>query len=316
MSGRARINIKATQATASGVGTVMATVAGSYLGVTGTLIGAGLMSVLTTTGGAVVEYYLTRGSRRVRAVAKQKVKLARQPGQAGAPVSTGEATATVVLPADQTKVVGASDSARDSGSGDSDAGDERSPSEGTVQFGVPVVTDVPEETRVESAAAVPGGANAPDDANGSGGDPDGKTGEDAGEERGDGPNWRYVAVSTVVIFALVMGGVFLFEKATGKPLASTVRGEKGTGTSLTGGQVIPTQGPGPIPSTGPSESSGVSTPAPTPAPTTPRPTGPTGGPTGPPTGQPPVPPTGQPSVPPTESVSTPPAGDPNGTPLP
>lgn len=61
-----RLGLSATQLLASGLAAMSATVAASYFGVAGTVIGAALGSVVTVTGSAVYGYWLRRTRSRVR----------------------------------------------------------------------------------------------------------------------------------------------------------------------------------------------------------------------------------------------------------
>jgi hypothetical protein len=61
-----RLQISATQLIASALAAVTATIAASYLGVSGTVIGAAIASVVTVTGNAVYGHSLRRTSERVR----------------------------------------------------------------------------------------------------------------------------------------------------------------------------------------------------------------------------------------------------------
>jgi hypothetical protein len=63
-----RLRISATQLIASALAAVTATIAASYLGVSGTVIGAAIASVVTVTGNAVYGHSLHRTSERVRTV--------------------------------------------------------------------------------------------------------------------------------------------------------------------------------------------------------------------------------------------------------
>jgi hypothetical protein len=65
---RPRLQLSATQVTASALAATTATVAASYLGVAGTVIGAAVASVLTVTGNAVYSHSIQRTSDRVRTV--------------------------------------------------------------------------------------------------------------------------------------------------------------------------------------------------------------------------------------------------------
>lgn len=65
---RPRLQLSATQLVASALAAVTATVAASYLGVSGTVIGAAVASVLTVTGNAVYSHSLHRTGQKVRTV--------------------------------------------------------------------------------------------------------------------------------------------------------------------------------------------------------------------------------------------------------
>lgn len=64
MSKRRGPELSASQLVAGGLATATATVATSYLGVAGTIIGAAFMSIATTAGAAVYQHYLDRGRTR------------------------------------------------------------------------------------------------------------------------------------------------------------------------------------------------------------------------------------------------------------
>jgi hypothetical protein len=65
---RERIQLSATQLIASALAAVTATVAASFLGISGTVIGAAIASVLTVTGNAVYSHSIHRTRDRVRTV--------------------------------------------------------------------------------------------------------------------------------------------------------------------------------------------------------------------------------------------------------
>src|SRR3954453_16825129 len=64
-----RFDLSATQVMASALAAITATVAASYLGVSGTVIGAAVASVLTVIGNAVYGHSLRSTGNRVRATA-------------------------------------------------------------------------------------------------------------------------------------------------------------------------------------------------------------------------------------------------------
>lgn len=61
-----RLSLSATQILASGLAAVSATVAASYFGVAGTVIGAALGSVISVVGGAIYSYSIRQTHSRVR----------------------------------------------------------------------------------------------------------------------------------------------------------------------------------------------------------------------------------------------------------
>jgi hypothetical protein len=61
MAERRSLELSATQLVAGGLATSTATVVASYLGVAGTIIGAGVMSIVTTAGATIYQHYLDRG---------------------------------------------------------------------------------------------------------------------------------------------------------------------------------------------------------------------------------------------------------------
>jgi hypothetical protein len=65
MPGENRFQLSGTQLIASGAATMTATVATSYFGVAGTLIGAGAVSVLTTVGATLYQHFLDRGKAQI-----------------------------------------------------------------------------------------------------------------------------------------------------------------------------------------------------------------------------------------------------------
>jgi hypothetical protein len=67
MPGQRKPELNVTQLIAGAGATVTATVAASYFGVGGTLIGAGAVSVLSTAGATVYQHFLDRGKARIAA---------------------------------------------------------------------------------------------------------------------------------------------------------------------------------------------------------------------------------------------------------
>ncbi len=59
-------DLSTTQLIASAVATAVAAFGASYLGVYGTIIGAALMSVISTAGSAVGKHYLDQGREQIK----------------------------------------------------------------------------------------------------------------------------------------------------------------------------------------------------------------------------------------------------------
>jgi hypothetical protein len=94
MPGQGKPELSVTGLIAGAAATVTATVAASYFGVGGTLIGAGAVSVLSTVGATVYQHFLDRG--KVRLAAKLPVRVlaggsedAPADGEESAPARTG-----------------------------------------------------------------------------------------------------------------------------------------------------------------------------------------------------------------------------------
>jgi hypothetical protein len=79
-----RFDLSATQLIATALAAITATIAASYLGVSGTVIGAALASVVSAVGNAVYGHSLRSTSERVR-VDRVFLRERRQPGAAAAP---------------------------------------------------------------------------------------------------------------------------------------------------------------------------------------------------------------------------------------
>ncbi|MFN2562572.1 MAG: hypothetical protein ABR571_14925 [Jatrophihabitans sp.] len=80
----AGFDLSATQLVATALAAITATIAASYLGVSGTVIGAALASVVSAVGNAVYGHSLRTTSERVR-VDRVFLRERRQPGPAAAP---------------------------------------------------------------------------------------------------------------------------------------------------------------------------------------------------------------------------------------
>jgi len=96
-----KLGLSATQLVASGLAAMSATVAASFFGVAGTVIGAALGSIISVIGNAVYSYSLRRTRRRVRTLQVAVVqRLAPHPGEVVPPglPPTGAAEVPVAVP--------------------------------------------------------------------------------------------------------------------------------------------------------------------------------------------------------------------------
>ncbi|MWA00032.1 hypothetical protein F8568_006510 [Actinomadura sp. LD22] len=280
-------DVSTTQLIASGVATLVAAVGASYLGVYGTIIGAALMSVVSTAGSAVVKHYLDQGRDQIKDLTHLQAAVLRQGAaeQAAAQARSADPTRTVVWPAGDPNATRLDLNLPGHPSGGGDPNATR-------------LDRTPAETVADALAA----AASPDAVR----EVVRRSALDATADRLK-QHWVKLAVSSAAIFAIVIGGITLYEAATGSPL-----GDPGNGTTiskaLTGGggggsDETPTSpsptghstGPGATPSTGPSggtPSSGT--------PTTTAPAAPTREPT-----EPTAPTSSAPSTPETPSTPQP-----------
>lgn len=261
--------LSVTQVVASALAAVSSTVLLSYLGVAGTIIGAGVASVLTVVGNNLYTRSILKTRRQMKAAMK-----------AGVVLPVGKNGRKVLLP-----TLAGSHSASDGGSGDTRV----LPAVGTGGQAADTAvlsTDDVGGTRLDDlrTAAVDGpddGTDGPQDDATSGDTPDG---DDAD---GDGstsrrPSRKTLILSAVGVFLVLIVGVTLVEVVAGRPLSEILRGEEGSGTSIshvvsrepastgdtdgtTGDTTNDSPTTGTTPSPAPSE---VPTPAPTDPPTT------------------------------------------------
>ncbi|MFF8915562.1 hypothetical protein ACF08M_20120 [Streptomyces sp. NPDC015032] len=248
-----RIDLSVPQVAGSAVAAVAAAVAASQLGVYGTILGAGVMSVVATCGGSVFQHFFRRTGEQIREVtvqAKQpgrevtvhtrETGAARAPGRSAAGTPDGATDATMMM-----RAVDAT-AARD----ETDAT--------TVLRNV---TDDPDRTRLlRPLGGTPSLATTPPDP-----DEEFSTATTHGTRiRG----WKRSALAAVVVFAVTMAGITTFELVSGNGLSggrgttvgSVVRGgERGSGAddpappagTDPGREQSPGQGSGATPGTEP-----------------------------------------------------------------
>ncbi|MFC4586902.1 hypothetical protein [Sphaerisporangium corydalis] len=250
------MDLSVPQIAGSALAAVTAAVAASFLGVTGTVVGAAVASAATTVGNAVYTHYIKR--THVRLKEAHGLILGEQEQRA---LDEEAQEAVVARPGEDGLATAAHATVRDHGPPDlpPPTGDTAPQDLGTA------------ETPLLSRVAV-------------------------------APLWVRLVVAAVVTFALSMGGILAFELFSGRPLAATVHGQGGSGTSW-GGQVEEkTESPAPTPSSSEGKASpGASTKA-SPG-TSEEPQAPAE------TGQPPAP-SSEPSTESTGDTTVPPSGDP------
>jgi hypothetical protein len=233
---KGRIELSLTQVIAGVLATITAAVLASFLGVAGTLIGAAIASCATTVGGAVYNYSLRRTSERLRTAAGAAATAARRAGardpgrRAGARAATGrpadrgtttrpdEALTKVFLPLQylqhDEEFTGAA-LRPDQGRPDQGRPDQgRPPGAGPQREGTPG-----EEHRDGTQAAAR------------------TTTPDKGDEAPGGwhiSRWLVLVGAAIGIFAIAIGAITVVEAIAGKPVATIVRQQPGSGTTIGG----------------------------------------------------------------------------------
>lgn len=281
-------DLSTTQLIASAVATAVAAFGASYLGVYGTIIGAALMSVISTAGSAVGKHYLDQGRDQIKELTHMQAAVRRREA-AGA--AAGEATS-----ADPTRTA--------VWSGDPNA----------TRFDPPPGGD-PDATRLD-----PGGdpnvtrLDLPEAVAGT-------LAEEAGEDAVHAvvrrtawrstvewarAHWVKLAVTSAAVFAVVIGVITVVEASTGQPIGRSDRGLTVTNVLGGDGGGQTDDAPSQSPSDGPAGPSGTPSPeptgeAPSTEPTTPEPQ-PTDQQTGQPTQEPPT--TSAPTTPDTPAPTT------------
>ncbi|MEU4823130.1 hypothetical protein AB0H37_14765 [Actinomadura sp. NPDC023710] len=275
-----------TQLIASAVATAVAALGASFLGVYGTIIGAALMSVISTAGSAVGKHYLDQGREQIKELTHLQSAVRRRDMAEGAAdeATSADPTRTVVWSGDP----GATRLDPVFGGGDPNAtrldpgGD-------------------PGATRLDPAQAVAAAFAE-------------EAGEDAVRQvvrrsawqstvEWAKAHWVTLVVSSAAVFAVVIGGITIYEASTGKP----VGGGGGKGLTVTkvldgGGGGRPADTPSQNPSGGTGEEPGSS---PSGTPTGEAPTGGTGSPAPQPSSEPTERPTQEPTTAPPTTTPTP-----------
>ncbi|WP_017581013.1 hypothetical protein [Nocardiopsis valliformis] len=253
-----RIDLSMAQVAGAGVATLTAATAASYLNVYGTVIGTGVMAVLSTSAAPVIQHWLTRSGEQAKELAEKKA--ARQKG-VRALVDT-EAEAAAEAATQDAAEAGTGHMGFDTGAtrvADPDApnpfGFPADP-DATRTMAMPMVgLDLPGQTvahgfgNPEDPTQVGGppvaDATEPLPQIGGPGDtryPDGpaRDNEDADGAIGDERpkrGWKTAVISAAAVFTLVMLVILAFELLTGRSLTAWTQGQdEPTSPSLFGGQ--------------------------------------------------------------------------------
>ncbi|MDL4775024.1 hypothetical protein [Actinomadura xylanilytica] len=311
-------DVSTTQLVASGVATLAAAIGASYLGVYGTIIGAAFMSVASTAGASVFKHYLDQGKEQIKErTHMQAAAEGREAAQGAASRATSaDPTRSVAWPGEAPSHAPAA--GRSAAGGDPNATRFDLPLPGG---GDPNATRLdangsnatrmdPNATHVErSPAAAVAAALAEDEA------VDGAVRGEAwraafrNTAEWTRQHWVKLAVSSAAIFAIVIGGITIYEATTGAPIGrnhdtgTSVRNVFGGGGSQDRPKDTPSQTPT-TEQTGPGETpSGTAPGTPSDGPSTPE----TGQPTDRPTDTPSTEPTTPSTEPSTPTEPAPPA---------
>lgn len=254
-----RIDLSVAQVAGAGVATLTAATAASYLNVYGTVIGTGVMAVLSTSAAPVIQHWLTRSGEQARELADKKA--ARQHGARALVDPDAESAAESAL----RDATGAGTGHGDLGTAATRAAaadlpdplgfpDHGDGTDATRTMAMPLPgRDLPGQTiahgfgNPEDPTLVGGapaaGATEPLPRVGGPGDTrhPGGPGEDDGDWAAGGERpqrgWKAVAVSAAAVFTLVMLVVLAFELLTGRSLTAWTQGQgEPTSPSLFGGQ--------------------------------------------------------------------------------
>jgi hypothetical protein len=291
MSSERRIDVSSIQVAASVMAAVTGALAASFLGVAGTIIGTAMMSVAGTMGVALYRYFLDRSREKIHSVASAKIQPLAQ-GR-GVPAVLGHHQVTQSSPTQPDSRAHRADDTETQalpalGGTWSDWPDDTQT----------LNSDRQDDTRTRTSASVTGkrapgrhaagqhrngqregGQNGNGQRNGNGQDGNGQrdgSGAEAVNGLGRGfswqdfsvwlrsstrhgrARWKNLAGAVLVVFVLAIACLTLIELLVGKPLASVVSNQPGTGTSIShvlgGTKSAPTHSPSPAPGSGSSSS--------------------------------------------------------------
>jgi hypothetical protein len=235
MSRPGGLKLSTTQIVASLLATLTGAILASYLGVAGTLVGAAVGSVASTTGTEIYRYSLRRSQQQLKAAGE--VLRSRHAGQhtgqtaAHTQGQAGPGDAATETLAAAGPVARGTGTARYGGRGrdtSPDATETQVIQAATSRWESRAGTGPAQHTAGQHASGALHGAAGPD---GAGGD---------GEGDGSGPWWRGMSRRQWLAFGGVALGLFLgvlavitiIELSVGKPLDAAVWGRHSTGTSV------------------------------------------------------------------------------------
>lgn len=237
--GRKRLDLSVPQVAGSAVAAVVAAKLASNVGVYGTIIGAGLVSIVATCGGSVFQHFFARTGERVRGVAVQSMPKGRQVPLPGDPEGVpGDPDPTRVIDAVGPRRAQVPDPARTQLLA---AVDPRATARfGTAGPGRPPERDTPTRLLGMVRPSPPhgdradrgGGPYGPHDGDGIGGDEQGEYGEST-VHRARTRRWKRPLIAAAVVFGVTMGGITTYELVSGETFSG---GDKGTtiGEAVTG----------------------------------------------------------------------------------
>ncbi|MFS0693540.1 hypothetical protein [Streptomyces nitrosporeus] len=246
-----RIDLSLPQVAGSALAAVAAAVMASQLGVYGTIAGAGVMSVVATCGGSVFQHFFRRTGEQIREVTvhvkhpggRQVTVRTREPASASPPRDDDAATTALrtVRPERDRTGTTADDPERTRPLKAADP--ERTQLLGAVDPDRTRLLGAVDPERTQLLGAVrPDGTRPPGSTAGAVPGAFGETDDEYSEARTHGTRvrgWKRPLLAAAAVFAVAMGGITVYELATGNDLSggggttvgSVVRGGGGHGTT-------------------------------------------------------------------------------------
>jgi hypothetical protein len=237
MSRTGGLQLSPVQIVASLLATLTGAILASYLGVGGTLAGAAVGSIASTTGTEVYRHYLRRSHDRLKA-AGEVLRQRQTDGGQHARHAAGQQGGGTRLGAAAAETLAASRATRGAGAGRYNGrGPDRSPDATETQI-IPAVAEAGAWPR-QAGAAGPSGHTAGEHATGELSQQAAQDGSDGSGGSG-GAWWRNISRRQWLLYGGVTLGVFLaamvvvtiIELSAGKPLDAAVWGRHSTGTSV------------------------------------------------------------------------------------